>query len=43
MASKPQQTVAEVVRYVILAYLAGVITGLALFGAGSFYYARLFQ
>jgi hypothetical protein len=33
----------EVTRHMLWAYVAGVITGLALFGASSFYYERLFQ
>jgi hypothetical protein len=33
----------EVARHLLFAYMAGVITGLALFGAGSFYLNQLFH
>ena len=32
----------EVARQILWSYLAGLLTGLALFGAGSFYFNRIF-
>lgn len=43
MAGSKGSVERDVGRHMIVAYVAGVVTGLALFGAGSFYYNALFH